>query len=340
MMNLDIETTVRVLFLILLFAGGGILFSAIRAFREANRLRFFLKKREILSRAWRLIFFAVITISGAFLINRFAEPVTYQVFEPSPTVTLTPTITQTYTVTLSPTASLTPTETITPEFTSTPIMPVVISEDFTSVVTPNPEARFSPIEFARRLNGNFQPINPSDRFDQPNATMFGSFSYENMSVGAQWTALWFRDGELLTYETIEWNGASGGYGYADLTLPAEEWGPGIYEVQIFVGEIWETSGSFEVFGEPPTATPTLTSTASPLPTETPVPTETPLSTNTAVPTETARPTLTPTLTNTAEINTATLAPTSTNIPTSTATITQTATITLTPQPTRRSTFFR
>ncbi len=327
-MNLDIETTVRVIFILLLAAGAGIIFSAVRAFREAGRLRFFLKKREILSRAWRMVFFAIITIAAAFLINRYAEPVTYQVFEPSPTITLTPTITQTATVTLSPTPTITPTQTITPEFTYTPVMPVVISEDFTSEVTPDPEARFSPLEFARRLNGNLQPVDPSDLFDQPNETIYGAFSYANMTVGAQWTSLWFRDGELVAYETLEWNGASGGYGFADLTLPAEEWLPGVYEVQIFVGETWKASGSFEVQGDPPEPTATPTATETPLPTETPIPTETPL------------PAATATASQTALANTSTPLPTATQLPAATATQTLTPTITLTPQPTRRSTIFR
>jgi len=317
-MNLDIETTVRVIFLLLLAAGAGIFFSAVRAFREASRLRFFLKRREILSRAWRLVLFAILTIGAGFLINRFGEPATYEIFEPSPTITLTPTVT------------LTPTETITPEFTYTPVMPAVISEDFTSEVTPNPDARFSPVEFARRLNGVLQPVDPGVLFNQPITTIFGAFTYANMTVGAQWTSLWFRDGELITYESIEWNGASGGYGFADLVLPAEEWEPGIYEVQIFVGDTWKTSGSFEVAGTPPTATPTPTLTETATPTETLQPTET------IVPTETE--TIPPT--SEAEITVAEPTETATSQPISTATQTLTPTITLTPQPTRRSTFFR
>ncbi len=340
-MNLDIETTVRVIFVLLLAGAAGILYYAVRAFREASRLRFFLKKRKILSRAWQLVLYGLLTIAAAFLINRFAEPVTYQVFEPSPTITMTPTVTQTATPTLSPTQTLTPTLTITPEFTVTPIMPVVISDDFTSEITPNPEARFSPIEFARRLTGDLRAIDASDRFDQPNGTIFGSFTYANMTVGAQWTTLWFRDGELISYETIEWNGASGGYGFVDLTLPAEEWEPGVYEVQIFVGETWKTTGTFEVFGTPPTATPTQTATVTPLPTETPPATETPEATATDTPTSTPIVnTNTVTAPTTQPTATATFTPTFTVIASPTATNTLTPTISLTPEPTRRSTIFR
>jgi type VI secretion system secreted protein VgrG len=336
-MNIDIQTTVTVIFILLLLAGGGIIITAFRAFREAKRLRFFLKRRKILGRAWKLIFYAVLIITAAFLVNRYAEPMTYQVFEPSPTATLTPTITLTYTVTQTSTVTLTPTMTETPEFTSTPIMPAVISEGFTSEVTPNPESVFSNLIFARRLTGEYLPIDPNVRFDQPNTVIYGSFSYDKMIPGAQWSALWFRDGELIDYESIPWNGASGGYGYTDITLPSDEWLPGFFEVQIFVGDIWKTSGYFEVFGDPPT--PTLTSTA----TITPTLTETAVNTATIIPTETLKPSETPqpTLTSTGTmIPTLTATLTATELPTQTPTKTDIPTQTLTPTATRRSTIFR
>jgi len=326
-MNLDIQTTVTVIFLLLLLAAGGILFSAVRAFREARRLRFFLKRREILSRAWRLLFFAVLVTGGAIIFNLFAEPVTYQVFEPSPTITPTATITVTPTITITPTITQTPTMTPTLEFTLTPIMPAPISDGFTSDVTPNPDARFSPLLFARRLNGDRQPVDPSDRFDQPNTTLYGAFSYENMIPGSQWTALWFREGELISYESIPWDGASGGYGFTDLTLPAEEWLPGFYEVQIFAGETWKSSGTFEVFGEPPEPTITSTVTSTFTPTNTQIPTESPVPTETQAPTATVLPTGTP-------------VPTETSAPTATPLPTQTPTETPVPEPTRRSTIAR
>ena len=49
-MNLDIETTVRTIFIMLLVGAGALVVLALRAFREAGRLRFFLKKRALLGR--------------------------------------------------------------------------------------------------------------------------------------------------------------------------------------------------------------------------------------------------------------------------------------------------
>jgi hypothetical protein len=336
-MDIDIQTTVTVIFIILLFMGGGIFFTAFRAFQEAKRLRFFLKRRELLGRAWKLAFFAILVITTAFLVNNYAEPLTYQVFQPSPTASLTPTITPTSTITPTPTFTLVPTKTEVPEYTPTPIMPAAISEGFVSEVTPNPESVFSGLTFTRRLTGEYLPIDPSEIFDQPNSTLFGSFSYDKMVIGTQWSALWFRDSELIDYESIPWNGASGGSGFTDLTLPSDEWLPGTYEVQIFVGETWKTSGIFEIVGEPPTPTVTTTLTSTLTPTETQVstatlvPTATSTSTATPLPTSTSTGTLVPTFTATN-----TLTPLPTKTPTPTAIPTQT----LVPEPTRRSTIFR
>ena len=285
-MNLDIQTTVRTIFIFLLIACVAMVFTAVRAFREAGRLRFFLKKRELLGRAWRFVLFALLIAGGAIIINTFAEPMVYQVFPPSPTVTQTPTITLTPTITVTPTVTITPTMTQTPEFTSTPIMPAVISQDFTSVTTPNPNARFSPPVFSRQIDDDYQPIEIADTFENPVEKIFGTFSYESMVTNSQWTALWFRDGELVSYESIPWNGSSGGFGYTESNLRPDQWLPGTYEVQIFVGETWKSSGLFTITGIPPTPTITETATITTTPTRTLTPTATLTPTGTLAPTAT------------------------------------------------------
>jgi len=326
-MNLDIETTVRVIFFLLLIGAAGLFVMALRAFQEAQRLRFFLKKRELLGRGWQFVFFTLLTVGFAFMINTFVEPLTYQVFPPSPTVTLTPTITVTPTITITPTITTTPTASDTPLFTPTPLMPAVISQEFTAKVTPNPEARFSELIFSRTINDENQALNPSEGFENPINTIYGTYSYENMVPGSQWTALWFRDGELVYYQTIPWNGGSGGFGYTDSDISSENWLPGTFEVRIFVGEIWKQSGTFDVIGSPPTPAPTETAVATQTLTSSPTSTANilPTKTETVQPTETVQATLT-------------LTPT--QMSAATATITPTPTETLIPTPTRRSTIFR
>jgi len=103
--------------------------------------------------------------------------------------------------------------------------------------------------------------------------MCAVFSYAEMLPGSQWTALWFRNGELVHYETIPWDGETGGYGFTEWEAPADQFLPGTYEVQIFVGLEWKVVGQFLLQGDAPTAiaTSTLTPTTSPIPNSTSAP---------------------------------------------------------------------
>lgn len=290
-MKLDIATTVRVIFFLLLVLGATFFYRAWRGYQEASRLYFFIKRQQLLRRMWLFILVGVLIIGFAFTFNRITEPIVYRFFIPSPTATLRPTPTTTPTITLTPSITPTPTITRTPQFTPTPILPAVISEGFKSTITPNPKAVFSQITFSRKLDKTLRPLNPETTFKNPIYTLFGSFSYDQMIIGSQWTALWFRDGELISYETLPWDGASGGYGYTESKLSPEEWLPGKYQVQIYVGTTWKITGNFEVTGTPPTSTPTPTLTA----TRTVTPTQTPTKTTTSSPSQTLSPTPKPTV---------------------------------------------
>jgi type VI secretion system secreted protein VgrG len=96
--------------------------------------------------------------------------------------------------------------------------------------------------------------------------MCAVFSYDQMTPGAQWTALWLRDGKLVHYETIPWDGEVGGYGFTEWEAPASEWLPGVYDVQLFVGLDYKMIGQFILQGDAPTAVPTLSLTPSRTPT--------------------------------------------------------------------------
>jgi type VI secretion system secreted protein VgrG len=190
-----------------------------------------------------------------------------------PSLTLSPTITPTPTLTDTP--SVTDTATV----TTTPFLPIFIEAAFTSIVTPNPEASFSALEFSTRYDG-VNAIDPQTVFENPIDHMYGVFSYDQMLPGAQWTALWFRGEDLVCFETKPWDGVTGGYGYTDCEEPVDGWLAGLYEVQIFVGMEWKVVGRFVVEGDPPTLTPspslsptvTLTPTRTGTPTPSPTPT--------------------------------------------------------------------
>jgi len=293
-MNLDIETTVRTIFILLLIGSVFVFVTAWKRYREAQKLYFFMKRQQLIRSVWGLIFVGLIVVIIAFTFNRFSEPIAYHYFSPSPTVTPTATSTRIPTITETPTITLTPSITTTPMFTPNPIMPAAISSGFTSAITPNPKVDFSRIVFSRKLGKGLLPIDPQETFSNPIITLYGSFNYVNMIRGVQWTALWFRDGELIDFESMPWNGETGGYGFTETKLLPEEWLPGRYEVQIFVGETWIKNGSFEVIGDPYTPTPTPTITPSRTPTIAPTFTRTPIRTPTLTLTATVKSTLTST----------------------------------------------
>ncbi|MFZ6018079.1 MAG: hypothetical protein ACOYXO_00595, partial [Chloroflexota bacterium] len=159
--------------------------------------------------------------------------------------------------------------------------------------------------------------------------LYGTFSYDKMSAGGQWSVVWVRlaDNKILCFLTEPWTGSTGGYGYSECEPPASEWLPGEYQVRIFVGLQWKSFGQFTVVGEPPTPTPTATPTRTPSPSATasgtPTPTFTRTVTLTLTPTHTRTITLTQTPTHTRTI---TLTPTASRTPTITSTPTLTRTL--------------
>jgi hypothetical protein len=297
-MNLDIKTAVMAFVGLLIVGVIMSFYLGIRAIRSGEKLQFFRKKRERISNGWKLLFFALFLTIGAVSTSIYAERTIYQVFPPSPTITLTPTITITHTITVTPTKTLTPTITFTPSISNTPNLPPRIITQITSVITPNPAAVFSPLVFALGIDKNRQPQRAGTEFVNPLARIYGTFSYDKMLEGSQWTALWYRlvDRELICFETKPWDGGTGGYGYTECNAPASLWLPGDYEVEMYLGTTWKRSGQFTISGNPPKPSPTATPTRSITPSRTVTSTSTPSRTPTPSSTTTQPPTQSATLT--------------------------------------------
>jgi type VI secretion system secreted protein VgrG len=307
-MNLDINSAVQTALYILIFAAVLSIWLGIRSRQAGKKLLFFRKRQHLINRGWRMIFFGVLMAGGAFLLNRYAEPVIYQVFPPSPTVTQTSTITVTSTITPTATITITPSITPTTSITPTPFIPTELFAQFTATVTANPNAIFSRPQFAREVNQkNFQPVDPAVEFANPITKMYAAFSFDKMNTGAQWTAMWIRisDNRIICAETEPWAGGTGGYGYSLCQPSPDQWLPGNYEFHMFTGTIYKITARFAITGNPPTVTPSLTPTPTrtltPTPTLTftssatwtPVPSWTPIPSLTLAPTWTPSPTLTP-----------------------------------------------
>ncbi len=274
--------------------------NGLRTIRSARKMTFYRLRRQREAAGWRLLGLAVLLLGIAVVLPVYGLPIAYDYFPPSPTPSLTPSITPIPSITLSPTIALSPTITDTPvvsdtpTVTPTPFIPAAIQALFQSSVTPNPDAVFSQLQFTTAGSG-YPAVNPNTLFENPVGHMYGIFTYDQMVPSAQWTALWMRQGQLLYYETKPWNGATGGSGYTDWNPLPDKWAPGIYEVQIFVGEQFKVSSRFVVEGNPPTPvvsrTPTVTNTVfpSPRPIYTPISTPTPPRTLIPVASETATP---------------------------------------------------
>ncbi len=249
---------VFVLFAILSVRGG------IRTIQAARRMTFYHLRKQREAAGWRRLGFAVILLLIGVAVPIYGLPVAYQYFPPSPTPSLTPSITPVPSITLSPTITLTPTitdtpiESPTPTASATPYIPETIQALFQSTVTPNPDVVFSPLEFTLS-GGDYPAVKPNTVFQNPVGHMYGIFTYDGMLPGVQWTALWMREGELVSYESYPWNGGTGGAYFTEWNPPPEQWKPGIYAVQLFVGQEFVVSGRFLVEGLPPTAIATPTS---------------------------------------------------------------------------------
>jgi len=247
-LSIDVSTTVKVVLLFVGIAAVILLVMAARSIKAGRKLLFYQKRQVLIYRGWRLILLAFLLLGSGFILSRFGEPVVYRYFPPSPTITLTPTVTATPTITLTPSMTFTPTITLTLSQTYTPDLPQFVQETVQTPIGPDVNAVFSPLNFAEETDDGVVVENFTE-FSLPVSTLFGGFSYDRMTTGVQWTAVWLYGEEIVCSETKAWDYAPGGYGYTDCTRPVDSWRPGRYEVQIFVGQTWKVTGEFYILGE-------------------------------------------------------------------------------------------
>ncbi len=297
--SLDIASFITTATYVVLFFAVYGLWRGRRAIRESGELPYHRLRQQRLLSGWRTIFWGLVLGGVAAWFHFYGEATAFSIIPvtATPSATAMPTIPPTPSET--PTETLTPSETPTLQFTYTPAptpipqLPADIQSQFSSEVTPNPDAVFSEPIFARGVNfQTYLAVDAGTVFPNPIHSIYATFSYDKMLPNVQWSALWYRNGELVHYETKPWDGGTGGYGYAEYIANAEDWLPGTYQLQIFVGTEIKVVGEFQVTGVAATSsvTPTFTPTASRTPTATAKPTRTP--TPTASVTNTRAPTAT------------------------------------------------
>lgn len=225
-MNLDIHDAVVTAVIVTLLGAIISAWRAVRSIRKGRNVIYYRIRHRLVSGGWWTIVFAAALVLLAILIGIFAEPIAYIYFPPSPTISPTPTITLTPTISLTPSITLTPTITLTPAIsnsptiTGTPYMPDAIEAQFTSSVTPNPKAVFSPLQFSRSVE-KYKPVNPQTVFQNPIQSIIVTYTFDGMTTGVQWTMLCYRADELVLFHTEPWGTLTGGSGQYKLDLPGK-----------------------------------------------------------------------------------------------------------------------
>ena len=304
MFSASTETYVAWVALLLVLAFGLSIVSGILALARSRRERYFQVRREAVLRGWQLLLTGTVLLIGALLVLglgtpliRLAVPATLTPAPtstpsdtlppptPTPSLTPSPTATSTNTTGPSPTASDTATATVSP----TPALPIDIITPVPGVtVTPPAGAIAADVRFSRRDVCSVP--NSTEYFDQLPKVVYAHFYYNNWLPGVQWSGIWRRNGEIVYNETRLWDGSTGGCGFSNWDGGKQWWLEGDYEVQIFVGDRWLTSGIFHVVRSTPTPTNTATRTPrTPSPTPTVTDTRTPTLSPTTTPTRTPRP---------------------------------------------------
>lgn len=319
MLNASTETYVGWITWLLLLGFGITAVAGLVTLARSRRMRYFQVRRDAVMRGWQHLLVSVaLLIASGFVAGlgtpllRLAVPATHTALPPSatqpsatprPSNTPSASPTATHTPGPSPTSTATGTATVSP----TPVLPVAfITPIVSATVTPPAEAIAAEMRFTQR--DDCTTTNSSGFFDQLPKTIYAHFFYNNWLPGVQWSGVWLRDGEVVFVETNLWDGSTGGCGFSDFDNAKNWWPEGHYEVQIFVGDRWLVSGTFEVVRSTPTSTIT--------PTRTDVPTATPSVTRTPRP---ATPTLTQTATR-GPSPTRTPTPTRTHTPPPTASV--------------------
>jgi len=305
-LSLDFQSFIRTATVLALLFGLYSAWRGVRFLQSSGQLPYFRLRQKRAVYAWRLIGLSILLFALAAGLAFSGEEVAYRFFSVTATPTIEPTASLTPSPTQLPTITLTPSVTPTLEFTYTPSptpipqLPLSIQALFLSSVTPDGNAVFSPLTFSTGLNlSSYEPSGVDTIFSNPVDEIFASFSYDQMQNGVQWTALWYRQGDLVHNESLSWDGGTGGSGFTEWSPDPEEWLPGMYQVQIFVGAESKVVGDFEVVGDMVTSSPTITPSLTPTSTSTETSSPTFTVTHTRFPTDPATNTPTPTTVPTA-----------------------------------------
>ena len=142
----------------------------------------------------------------------------------------------------SPTAVLTPD---TPPPVAEQPTPTLISTPIPQTVTEG--SPFSNLVLARGIDENNQPVSPGSQFPTGDRPVYLFFDYENIEPGTRWGHMWVKGGEELGRTLATWPAEWGTVGAAWVYYaPGDDYGPGLYEAHLLVGDKAVASVTFIV----------------------------------------------------------------------------------------------
>ena len=223
---------------------------------RANQIKYFRVRHNRLLQGWFLVIIAVLCLGIRVGIAQYENQMIEVFYPPTPTLQPSPTPSP------QPTSTHTPYLSPTPTFSPTPNLPKVVEIQFSGHSTPPADAKVSDLVFALEMDQQQRPLKAADVFYNPIKEMYVLFHYEGFTQGMQVSVLWWRNNELVYYETGVWQGNDKGFSFFRCdTKESPTWQPGNYTVQLFTGTTWKASGEFTVEEQPPTSTPTYTLTS-------------------------------------------------------------------------------
>lgn len=143
------------------------------------------------------------------------------------------------------TATPLPTTTATTFPTFTPnITPLV------SLITPAANASLQIVALDDQISDSLRPVNPRTVFLAGTRRIYLFLAYSNMTEGVLWRRTLMRDAELIDSGTYLWGQSGSGSTYFFFGA-AEGFAPGLYEIQLFLGESESPISSVSFVVTPP-----------------------------------------------------------------------------------------
>ncbi len=150
----------------------------------------------------------------------------------APTAAATPTLTLTPAPTLTPTLTATPTVTLTPSATYETALNLAAPP---ALVTARPGALIEVTAADDAISANQTPLQPRSVFAAGADRLYFFIIYRDMTDGAAWSRVLYRDGVPVQGQAYLWSQGAEGASFFFFGS-AEGYAPGSYEVRMFLGE--------------------------------------------------------------------------------------------------------